>query len=156
MVDRLKPGRDGLNYIERTVLAIITARAERGKPAPSQTALLNEFSDRGVYLAPNKIAAAKGRLAQLGLIEVENKPGAHIHRQRILVVATGHWTGWTDNQDFHHTARSVERACIVPRCGKLFRSSGPGNRMCPKCRTSVEASPMDFSYQSSAYRVEQR
>lgn len=33
----------------------------------------------------------------------------------------------------------VERACL--RCGKQFDSSGPGNRLCQRCR-SVDVSPL--------------
>ena len=31
--------------------------------------------------------------------------------------------------------RKTERTCLGTDCGKAFRSTGPGNRLCPACRS---------------------
>lgn len=150
-----KPRRNGLSYIERIVLDVITQRAMKGRPAPSHALLLDKLADRGNFVGEARISAAQLRLVELGKILIDTMARPHSFRRRFYVFDAECWTDWTDNTDRKNGAVTM-RPCIVPSCGKTFASTGPGNRMCPTCRRDVETSPYDTSLQSSGYRIAAR
>ena len=37
----------------------------------------------------------------------------------------------------------ANRKCLGPKCGRTFRSAGPGIRLCPSCRKKRDAGKLD-------------